>query len=306
MKQIAYLVLAHADPKHFEKLVSALEYNSKIFVHLDAKSDIKAFQAFSLPENLTFIKNRVRVSWGGISIVDATLRLIESALNNGGDFTHLVLISGSDYPIKDNAFIYKTFVSNPQREFIKYVDMRQSAHYMKYINQKWYKEPIFHTSNRTLGLPGKVIRNILNKISFHNSWNKDVIPYFGSQWWALTPACAQYILNYVKGNANYYKTNKNSFAPDEHFFHTIVGNSPFNAKADGLQEFKGRGTWRMANFHLIHKTVAKWYTADDWDEINTSEKLFVRKVNSLLSSPLIEMINKNILVKPDRFDYKNF
>ncbi len=300
MKQIAYLVLAHADPKHFEKLVNAIDYRAKIFVHLDAKTDIKSFQTSPLPENLTFLPNRLSVSWGGISIVNATLRLIECALKSGGDFSHLVLLSGSDYPIKDNAFIYETFVSNPEHEFIKYVDMRQSLHYIKHINQKWYKEPIFYTSNRTFELSDKAIRNVLNRISFSNSWDKSVIPYFGSQWWAFTPACAQYILNYIKVNNNYFKRSKNTFAPDEHFFHTIVGNSPFSVKSDGLQEYKGRGTWRMANFHLIHKTLSKWYTLNDLDEIISSDKLFVRKVNSLVSTPLIDLINEKILIKPNR------
>ncbi len=62
--------------------------------------------------------------------MNATLELIECALNTGGDFTHLELISGSDYPIKNNAFFHETFVSNPQHEFIKYVDMPQSIHYL--------------------------------------------------------------------------------------------------------------------------------------------------------------------------------
>lgn len=100
MKKIGYLVLAHADPGHFEKLINALNYNAKFFVHVDAKSNIKEFQSLSLPGNLTFLQNRVCVSWGGISIINATLRLIEYALNNGEDLAHLVLISGSDYPIK--------------------------------------------------------------------------------------------------------------------------------------------------------------------------------------------------------------
>lgn len=175
--------------------------------------------------------------------------------------------------------------------------MRCSSHYTKHINQKWFKEPIFYTSNRTLKTADKIIRSIVNKIRISNSWNKSIIPYFGSQWWALTPACAQYILEFVKVNGSYYIENKNTFAPDEHFFHTIVGNSPFNAKSDGVQEYEGRGTWRMANFHLIHKSLSKWYTLNDWDEINSSNKLFVRKVNSIVSNGLIDSINENILNK---------
>lgn len=295
MKKIAYLVLAHADPKHFERLVNAINYNASFFIHLDAKSDIAPFQKLSLPDNLIFIQNRVRVSWGSISMVDATLRLMEEALNSGEAFTHLVLLSGADYPIQKNTVIYETLADNPQHEFIKYIDMRQSDHYIKHINQKWFKESLFHTTNKFLKYSDKVIRNLGNKMKFHNSWDKAIVPYFGSQWWALTPQCAQYVVKYVKNNPEYYMKNKYSFSPDEHFFHTIVGNSIYKEKSDGLQKYEGRGTWRLANLHIIHHSLTKWYTINDWDNIKSSDKLFVRKVNSTVSGELIDLIDEKII-----------
>ncbi len=113
MKRICYLILAHADPKHFERLVNAINYQAKFFVHLDAKTDIENFQALSLPDGLTFIEDRVRVSWGGISMIDATLKLIEAALNCGESFTHLILLSGADYPIKKKLFHLRNIFKKP-------------------------------------------------------------------------------------------------------------------------------------------------------------------------------------------------
>lgn len=294
MKKIAYLILAHADPKHFEKLVNAINYNARFFIHLDAKSDIKKFEQLSLPGDLVFIKDRVRVSWGSISMVDATLNLMQEALNSGEDFTHLVLLSGADYPMQSNPVIYDTFARNPQHEFIKYIDMRQSAHYIKQIKQKWFKEQLFHTSNKFLRNCDKTIRQLANKLQLHNRWDNAVVPYFGSQWWAFTPGCANYILKYVKDQPEYYNNNKHSFSPDEHFFHTVVGNSPYSEKCDGLLPYEGRGTWRTANLHIIHHSLTKWYTIDDWDEIKSSDKLFIRKVNSTVSGELIDLIDKKI------------
>lgn len=295
MKQIAYLVLAHTDPKHFEKLINAIDYKAKFFVHLDAKSNMDDFKKLSLPESLIFIKNRVSVAWGSISMVDATLRLIENALSCGEDFSHLVLISGADYPIKENRVIYETFVKNPEKEFIQYIDMRQSFHYIKHISQKWFKIPLLQTSNKILSLADKIVRSIGNKLSLKNHWDTSIIPYFGSQWWALTPLCAKYVLDFVKENPDFYAVNKYTFSPDEHFFHTIVGNSPFREKSNGVQEFKQRGTWRMANLHIVHSTLSKWYTIEDWDKIITSDRLFVRKLNSSVSDELVNSINEKIL-----------
>jgi len=295
MKQIAYLVLAHADPAHFEKLVNAIDYKARFFVHVDAKTNILDFKKLSLPKSLTFLEERVSVAWGSISMVDATLKLIESALKTQEEFSHLVLISGSDYPIKKSSFIYQTFVDNPEHQFIKYIDMRQSSHYSKHVNQKWYKTPLFKTNNKTLKLIDKSIREIGNRLRLKNHWNKSIIPYFGSQWWALTPACAKYILNFVKNNPDFYAFNRYTFSPDEHFFHTIVGNSPYNKMSDGVQEFRQRGTWRLANFHIIHTLLSKWYSIQDLDEIISSNRLFVRKLNSLVSNELVKSINEKIL-----------
>lgn len=295
MKQIAYLVLAHADPKHFERLINAIDYKAKFFVHIDAKSNLDDFKNLTLPKDVFFLEDRVSVSWAGISMVDATLKLIESTLKSGEDFSHLVLISGSDYPIKKSSFIYETFVKNPEHEFIKYIDMRQSSHYILHVKQKWFKTPLFQTTNKTLKLADKIVREIGNKLRLANHWDKSIIPYFGSQWWAITPGSAKYVLDFVRDNPNFYTANTYTFSPDEHFFHTIIGNSPYRQKSDGVQEFKQRGTWRLANFHIIHTLLSKWYTTDDWEQIITSDKLFVRKLNSLKSDGLISLINEKIL-----------
>ena len=295
MRRICYLILAHADPKHFEKLVNAIDYKARFFVHVDAKTDIRDFQTLSLPDTLAFIKDRVCVSWGGISMIDATLRLIEHALNSEEEFTHFVLLSGADYPIKKSSFIYETLSNNPEHQFIKFIDMRESSHYINHVNIKWFKEPIVQTSNKIVRLIDKIVRNLGNRLKFHNSWDKSIIPYFGSQWWAITPCCAKYILDFIKRNPEYYIQNKFTFAPDEHFFHTIVGNSTYNEKSDGTHKYEGRGTWRMANLHLIDPSLTKWYSIKDWDKIKSSDKLFVRKLNSFVSDELTKMIDEKCL-----------
>lgn len=295
MKKIAYLVLAHADPQHFKKLMYAIDYKATIFVHLDAKSNIKDFTSLSLPKSVEFIENRVSVFWGSISMIDATLKLIERALRSEEDFSHLVLISGADYPIKRSDLIYEKFVQNPEHEFIKYIDMRESPHYFSHISQKWYRTPLFHSSNKPLKLLDEGIRYVFNhKLKFKNSWDKSFIPYFGSQWWALTPGCARYILKFVQENPAFYAMNRYTFSPDEHFFHTIIGNSNYNSNSDGVQEFKQRGTWRMANFHIIATNLAKWYTINDWKKVSNSDRLFVRKLNSTVSGELIDAIDEQL------------
>ena len=89
--------------------------------------------------------------------------------------------------------------------------------------------------------------------------------------------------------------NKYTFSPDEHYYHTIIGNSEYRFNSDGLQIFTGRGTYKLANFHLIDSSLSKWFTIDDWNEIKTSEKIFARKFSSSSSNTIISKIIKEIL-----------
>jgi hypothetical protein len=297
MKKIAYLILAHADAEHLNRLITVLEGNCDFYIHIDAKSDIHEFKRIVLSEKTCFIKDRLSISWAGISMVVATINLVKAALYSGNEYSHLVLLSGSDYPIKKTVYINSFFNQQPAREFIKFIDMRESPeHYLKQIKIKWFKEPIFSASSRSLQVFDKVIRRIFNYMLFKNSWDENaIIPYFGSQWWALTPGCCEHIFDYINKNKDYYSMNKYTFSPDEHFFHTLVGNSHYLEKSDGLQTYEGRGTYKLANFHIIHPSLSKWYDLTDWDEICASDKLFVRKVNSLKSKELLDKIDNELL-----------
>ena len=80
--RIAYLILAHKNPSQLAELVMALDDPTKtrFYIHVDQRS-ADFFGSPSLKpimdrENVLFLRDRVRVYWGGFSIVEATLRLI--------------------------------------------------------------------------------------------------------------------------------------------------------------------------------------------------------------------------------------
>lgn len=295
-KKIAFLILAHADPEHLFELINALGAECDIFIHIDKKVALAPFALKIKQNNVSFIENRVRVSWAGISMINAQMNLIEEALKCKEKYSHVVFLSGSDYPIKKMDFILNYFSSQDNKEFIKFIDMRESpGHYMKLMNQKWFKEQLFVTNNVILISIDKGIRFLLNKIKLLNKWPINIIPYFGSQWVGLSIKCSQYILEFHKKNHLYRSINKFTFSPDEHYIHTIVGNSKYHNFSEGLQPFIGRGTFRLANYHLIDKSLNKWYTIDDYNLIKYSDKLFVRKIRSSDGKELINKIKTEIL-----------
>src|SRR5205807_73642 len=56
-----------------------------------------------------------------------------------------------------------------------------------------------------------------------------LMPYAGSQWWALTRQACQYVIDFHDSDSRLAKFYVNTFASDEGYFHTILGNSRFRA-----------------------------------------------------------------------------
>ena len=75
-----------------------------VYIHVDKKNeelfnDLK--NEYVNSENVSIIDKRIKVNWSGFSQVQATLNLMESALeNNNFKFEYISLISGQDFPIK--------------------------------------------------------------------------------------------------------------------------------------------------------------------------------------------------------------
>jgi hypothetical protein len=296
--KIAYLILAHTDPAHLEKLIHAIDYKARIFIHVDAKSRVEDFAKIKLPHSAKFIENRVRVSWGALSIIRATLNLIIASLNSGEKFSHLVLLSGQDYPIKAPAKIYDFLTQNSQKQFIRFVHMKDSGTpYMERILSYWFWEPFFPAFpifDRYIRLTFLKIFQQFRPVLFKKPL-KDIIPAFGSQWWAITPECAAYIIKFVAENLKFMDFYQYSHAPDEHFFHTIVANSPFLSQTDGFDNRENCGPNSLPNLHLIPVSLNKVHTEIDFDELKMSDKLFVRKLTSKESLILIRLIDNNLL-----------
>ena len=94
--KIAYLILAHKNPRLLKKTVEALSCDDcAFFIHIDKKSNIADFSEIR-GENVFFSAKRVPVYWGEFSQVRAILRLIRQALECSERYDYFVLLSGSE------------------------------------------------------------------------------------------------------------------------------------------------------------------------------------------------------------------
>jgi len=227
--KLAYLILAHNNPKHLKNLIKALNSsNSTIFIHIDAKKDINEF--LNLGKNNTFfLEKRTNVYWGEFSIVQATLLLLNPALSYNKKFDYFILISGTDYPLHSVIYIENFFLKNFGKEFINIVPMpcdqigkpiRRLTHY-KFQSKNTFN----HALIKTFTLNGRLNLKRDYRLSLGN-----LVPYAGSQWWALTNSACIFILKFIEKNKQFVDFYVNTHIPDESFFHTIIGNSHFLKK----------------------------------------------------------------------------
>ena len=312
--KICYLILAYNDPKHLYRLVSRLNDRADFYIHIDKKSNIEPFKKIvkDFP-NVILIENRVKVYWGGFSIVQAELNLIEAALNKKEPYFRYVLLSGADYPIKTTKEIYHFFEKSQDVEFIRAInlDKLENKELFGLHIDLWQKHD-YPWINRSTTKTFKLFRAAVNRILRNFKLPKSIRHhkfdlYHGSQWWALTDNCLRELMATYHTNEKDYLNFKIGFASDEKFFHTLFFNSSYASKNQVNGPDKPMGakdrtetslqTSLLANVHIIDKSMTKWFTYEDLNEIKTSDKLFLRKVSTEKSEKLLDAIDQQILEK---------
>lgn len=293
-KPVAYLVLAHTDPEQCTRLVSRLlaDRSCHVFVHLDlkAKSDFSSVADLD-PVRVHLVKERYEVFWGGFSVVKGTLAAMREALESGIDFGYLQLLSGMDYPIRHPDEIREYLYTQQFRQHINRLNVADSPeHYLKLAQRYNFRDAwlpytkldkLLRKAGRIAAIPFK--RNLLAATIC-----------MGSTWWAITSDFGRYVLKFAAEHEEYNSFFRYVHSPDEHYFQTVLQNSPFADEAPPIIAYTGRGSWKTANLHLIHHSLRKIYTAAEFDEIMISKRCFVRKVNTEASTSLLTRIDKSL------------
>jgi hypothetical protein len=288
MNKLAYLILVHNDPEHFAKLVGALDYRSDIFIHVDAKVDEMPFRKASEGRPVHFVENRKAVFWGGFQMIEATMELCRAAFQSGEPYTHLVLLSGSHFPLKRPAAIWEFFQAHKGKPFLKLYDLNDSDPDHSWRTRHYFFRDAFG------GLPSpplqKWLRRVLEMLAYPlpRLGGKGVRYCFGSQWWALPPDFMLQVFEAIEKHPGWCRFFRKTFAPDELFFHTIVANSELAARCGGVQPARGVHFPEMAELHALSGSGGTYFTEKDADRLLQSGKLFCRKVASKESGKLAE------------------
>lgn len=226
--RIAYLILAHNNPAHLQRLVQRLAGpDAAIYVHLDAKSDMDAF-AFLAP-TVQFCERRVDCAWGDISLVDATLALMTFAASASPAFDRFILLSGACYPLQTVDYIEAFLARHPVAEFIEVFALPSAAYGkpIERITRVWIRK------GKPLARLRWPLQRLLNRVLPLRNYRKvfaDDALVTGSQWWCLTGEAVQHVLDVTARRPALYRFCKFVDCPDEFYFQVILWNSRFRAR----------------------------------------------------------------------------
>ena len=287
-------------------MVRALDSpNADFFIHVDRKSDIWPFQDRFSQFNVRFAADRVSVYWGEFSIVQASVNLIRQALNQLPAPDYLVLLSGSDYPLRSSRYIEAFFSGNQGSQFINLVQMPCEAvgKLLERFEQYWLQTPNdAQFVARVVARLNHLINNQLRLIKRdYKVVFSGLVPHGGSQWWALTNDACRHILEFLDCRPDVVKFFRNVSLPDESFFHTIIGNSKFATQAVRNLTFAdwSRPSGGPAIIDMEHLNAFMKTACIIWDDTyGRGELLFARKFRDD-SSHLTDFIDANLINRSD-------
>lgn len=227
LQGLAGLILAHDNVPQLAALLRWLSrHGARSFVHLDARAHAAQAELARLtPPRCTVLPlaRSHKVAWGGFAMIEATLALMREALRDPAT-RHLVLLSGAHLPLRPAQEVASFLFDGRE-----HIDLGFAA--MEPMDQKSLRRFWYHA------LPGREEESALLRWLNGNSWRlgkrdlarglHGMTPMVGSQWWCLTAGCARHILDFLDANPWYPRFFRFSSIPDETFFHTILGASPF-------------------------------------------------------------------------------
>jgi hypothetical protein len=312
--RINYLLQVHQHPEQFARLVRLLTApQTAFYVHVDLKQNLEPFKEIvSDLSNVHFLERRVEVRWGHFSQVQATLNGIKKILSDhkkGGGKAYVVLMSGSDYPLKRNQEIYDYLDANYGMNFIQSVPIEEywdADEVNRRLNQySWVVNPTNRKIQTIPPLRGlksftkhqkksyEIIRKSNKKWQLLFAYGSRKFPSYlqphgGSQWWALPIETLAFIRKFLERRPSYLRYNRFFRIPDESFFHSIISS---RFAAEKIKDTVTYVNWereppdRPATFH----------TENDFEELRGLDYLFARKFAYPESKEILDQIDRELL-----------
>ena len=191
--RICFLLLAHASPRLFERLVHTVTgAGDRVVVHVDSKSDQGAFvEKTAKFGNVVFVENRIDVKWGSWSMLRAEIEMMRVARNRYPGCDYYWVLSADSYPVRSMSAIHSYLAVHAGSEFINFAQMPAPsfAKPLERISHRHFDYDIRSGRYRKIFI---LASKMARRPYAHMLGGR--VPYGGSQWVTLTGAAVDTLL----------------------------------------------------------------------------------------------------------------
>lgn len=284
---VAVLVMAYKEPTVLSMVVPVyLKAGFDVFVHLDAKASAFDY-ARAMGEqarHCRFVEPRSPIFWGGFTMVEATVRLLEEALRTK-EYSNLLLVSDDTLPIVPVDRLRSALSTKIERISIRRV--REDELFMQRYREFYFLD---HPATSLLGRPIETSRiddaflqTFSRLLERRKAGKVDVPLFYSSQWWCLTAEAARTVLSIHAERADLRESFEFSAVPDEIYFQTLVGNY---ARANGFIQGPVYVDWAREPKPFVFSAF------EDFAGAVSPDHMFIRKVSSQHRAFLDEAIRR--------------
>ena len=207
-------------------------------------------------------------------------------------FDYTILLTGQDYPIKQNAVIESVLARNSGSSYMNYVPLPTENWQVMDRVERWHywfrgSHIGFPLNAQSGALPN--IRRLINSgFPARREFLAGLRPFGGSSHWCLTREAVHYIADYVARKREVVQFFKKTLNPDELFFQTVLMNSPLRQKVinDDL---------RYVDWEKGSRRHPAILGRDDFDMLRSAKKLFARKFDPGVDSAILNIIDEHLL-----------
>lgn len=287
-KKHAYLILAHNQFELLNELLVVLDdERNDIYLHIDKKVveiPEKTLKNTMKKAKIYISKKRYNITWGGTKMVQCTLSLLEKA---GTKYCYYHLISGVDFPIKNQDYIHNFFQDNYGKQFIGFdwnaIKSGSHINRIKYyhlliniIGKRDKSNIIYKLLYKIEDLSLLLQRKLkINRISYN--------VYKGSQWFSISNDCVVAILSHKKEILKRYRFG---LVTDEIWLQTFIMEYFPDCVAESNMRFI---KWIQGN------NSPEILTSSDYDALRQSNMLFARKFDWDKSDDLIKKLKSDVV-----------
>ncbi|MEM7240711.1 MAG: beta-1,6-N-acetylglucosaminyltransferase [Pseudomonadota bacterium] len=272
MSGLGVIILAHQGMKRVEQMVRYYAHHSvPVVVHIDkrcgkecrteledALADIETvdiFQKFATP-------------WGKFGLIQASLLAAKRLLHRNTEVSHVLLSSGACVPLRPVSQFQNFLSRNPYTDFIESVDLKSHAWVQDGLSEERF-DYFFPFSWKKSRLLFDAMTAVQRGLTVKRSRPVGLKIHLGSQWWCLTRATLNKILN-DPNRRLYDRYFRHSWIPDESYFQSLARihserlearsltwskfdneGIPFTLYADHLEDLE------MSNHFMMRKAWAK-------------------------------------------------